>query len=56
MTKFKISYSILVEYDDVEVENPELDEEKLLEIFFENQVGNIDERIVEDLGIRIEVE
>lgn len=55
MTKFLISYSIVVDYEDKNVKNPELDEENLLEIFFENQVGNIDKRIVKDYGVEIEV-
>lgn len=52
MTKFKISYTIIVEDDS---ENPKYSKDDLLDIFFDNQVGNIDESIKEDLGISIVV-
>jgi len=55
MSRFQISYTIIVDYKDENLQNPELDEEELLKIFFENQVGNIDSRIVKDYGVEIEV-
>ena len=53
MTMYKVSYTIEVELkgEDNSLENFQ---EVLTDIFFDNQVGNIDSRIVEDLGISIE--